>query len=375
MFLSLSSCFDYPPDDDSVCNSNQRCRLPQDCPQAVKDFKEKKIQPQICNFLTRSLSVCCDQSVKSIKNLPADPVSLTCGKKNSKKVFKFQLGERQGNLAELLDDPPVNLPKSFLNEALVVGGNEVNENAYPWMAALGSRTKDQTDGGIRWFCGGSLISSHFILTAAHCIQKPGSELSLDVVRLGAHNLGESAFELVDDYVPKQVIIHPQFDNTGSFPEHDIAIIVLQTEASGVEIRKEVSPVCLPAPNTQLPPGSSVLVAGWGATSEGGLEADRLQEVTVEVTGQSRCRTVYKQLVGAEIGEDILCAGLGEGGKDACQGDSGGPLVSEQGDGTYHLVGVVAAGIGCARRNVPGIYAKVSHHMGWIEEVRSRLEPV
>ena len=84
---------------------------------------------------------------------------------------------------------------------------------------------------------------------------------------------------------------------------------------------------------------------------------------VEVTGQMRCRTAYKQLVGAEIGEDILCAGVEEGGKDACQRDSGGPLVSEQGDGTFPLVGVVSAGLGCARRNVPGLYTDVSKYTG------------
>ena len=208
-----------------------------------------------------------------------------------------------------------------------------------------------------------------------------------MVRLGAHNLGESEIEDVDDYVPKQVLVHPEYKGNTSFPVHDIAAIVLQTEGrgtlqthvgfscyiaitdSGVRMRKEVSPVCLPAPNSQVPAGSPVLVAGWGAISEGGLEADRLQEVTVEVTGHMRCRTAYKQLVGADIGGDILCAGLEEGGKDACQGDSGGPLVSEQGDGTFRLVGVVSAGLGCARRNVPGLYADVSKHMDWIEAVQ------
>jgi len=360
--LSFCLCFDFPTDS-SECSSSQQCKLPQDCPQVVKDFKEKKIQPTICNFQARSLSVCCDNSIKStkpVKTLPADPVSLTCGKKNVKTVFQFQLGPRQGDLSAILDERPVNLPKSFLEES-VVGGNEVEENSYPWMAALGSRALN--NGGVRWFCGGSLISKNMILTAAHCVQNSG--LSLDMVRLGAHNLGESAFEDVDDYTPKQVIVHPDYKDNGSFPEHDIAVIVLQTKDSGVRMRKEVSPVCLPSPNTQIPAGSPVLVAGWGATSEGGLGADRLQEVTVEVTGSLRCRTAYKQLVGADIGDDILCAGLEEGGKDACQGDSGGPLVSEQG-GSFHLVGVVSAGLGCARRNVPGLYADVARHVDWIQ---------
>ena len=88
---------------------------------------------------------------------------------------------------------------------------------------------------------------------------------------------------------------------------------------------------------------------------------------MELTNHTRCRTVYQQLVGEEVGEDILCAGVEDGGKDACQGDSGGPLVSEQG-GVYHLVGVVSAGLGCARRNVPGLYADVARHMDWIDGV-------
>jgi len=187
------------------------------------------------------------------------------------------------------------------------------------------------------------------------------------VRLGAHNLGESEFEDVDDYVPQQVFVHPNYTQ-GNFPEHDIAIVVLQTEAGGVKMRKEVSPVCLPEPGSRPQPGSSVLISGWGATSEGGIQADRLQETTVKVTEPSRCRSIYRDLASAELGEDILCAGLQEGGKDACQGDSGGPLVQEREDGSFKLVGVVSAGIGCARRDIPGLYADVESHLSWINSV-------
>jgi len=49
------------------------------------------------------------------------------------------------------------------------------------------------------------------------------------VRLGAHNLGESDHEEVDDYIPEQVILHPEYKDNTTFPTHDIAIIVLQTE--------------------------------------------------------------------------------------------------------------------------------------------------
>ena len=61
-----------------------------------------------------------------------------------------------------------------------------------------------------------------------------------------------------------------------------------------------------------------MVAGWGATMEGGITADRLQEVEVEVTEAAHCRQVYRQSLGVELPDSILCAGLEEGGKDACQ---------------------------------------------------------
>jgi hypothetical protein len=47
-----------------------------------------------------------------------------------------------------------------------------------------------------------------------------------------------------------------------------------------------------------------------------------------------------------------------------QGDSGGPLVRKI-DGSWTLVGIVSAGIGCGQPSQPGLYARVTKYTGWI----------
>ncbi|XP_026064529.1 serine protease 30-like [Carassius auratus] len=96
-------------------------------------------------------------------------------------------------------------------------------------------------------------------------------------------------------------------------------------------------------------------------SLGGVGA--LQEVLVPIINQSSCQSMYQilssDLVPVNILSDMICAGYMEGGKDSCQGDSGGPLVCPGGNGTWIQAGVVSFGLGCAQKNRPGIYSRVS----------------
>lgn len=86
----------------------------------------------------------------------------------------------------------------------------------------------------------------------------------------------------------------------------------------------------------------------------------MQRVSVPIVDQAKCEAAYKP---NKITPQMVCAGrLGEGGKDSCQGDSGGPLVN---NGKLH--GVVSWGRGCASRNYPGVYSRVTALRAWVRK--------
>merc|ERR1719384_1865070 len=98
--------------------------------------------------------------------------------------------------------------------------------------------------------------------------------------------------------------------------------------------------------------------------EGGSLARYLQEGVVTTLTNSQCtNTGYSS---SDIRPSMLCAQGSRNGNivDACQGDSGGPLTSGS-----TVFGATSWGEGCARRNYPGVYARVHHVRGWIDSFR------
>ncbi|VTJ61832.1 Hypothetical predicted protein [Marmota monax] len=101
---------------------------------------------------------------------------------------------------------------------------------------------------------------------------------------------------------------------------------------------------------------------------------RLQQVEVQVVENAVCEQQYHNASRHRhrdrriILDDMLCAG--SEGRSACYGDSGGPLVCKV-TGSWRLVGVVSWGIGCALRDIPGVYARVQSFMPWIQQQMRR----
>lgn len=73
------------------------------------------------------------------------------------------------------------------HEALIVHGNESKEGDWPWHASI---LHVEINQNIEFKCGGTLLNSNSILTAAHCIYENGRPIVPDrvIVQLGRFNL-------------------------------------------------------------------------------------------------------------------------------------------------------------------------------------------
>uniref|UniRef100_A0A6P4F8K6 Serine protease persephone n=1 Tax=Drosophila rhopaloa TaxID=1041015 RepID=A0A6P4F8K6_DRORH len=242
----------------------------------------------------------------------------------------------------------------------IVGGLPVDPGVYPHMAAIGYITF-----GTEYRCGGSLIASRFVLTAAHCVN-----INMPAfVRLGAVNI-EHPVQQYQDIPVRNVSIHPQYVG-GKY--NDIAILELFED---VVENDNVRPACLHTDPEDPPTQSKLFVAGWGVLNVTTRERSKiLLRARLDLVGLDQCNISYAEQPGSirvlkqGVIDSLLCAIDHKQMADACQGDSGGPLILEHNvqDGIYTIMGIISSGFGCATVT-PGLYTRVTSYLDFIEEI-------
>ncbi|XP_060548725.1 serine protease 27-like [Pantherophis guttatus] len=243
----------------------------------------------------------------------------------------------------------------FIPSSRIVGGSDAEVGSWPWQASIQILDSHH--------CGGTLIASRWVLTAAHCFVSL-SDPSLFAILLGSYNLSNPGPESVLVNV-KQIIMHSNY--TSLINGNDIALIELE---SPVNFTQRIQPACLPGSSIVFPPRLGCWVAGWGNIKPQVPlpEPELLQEVLLPLIDRATCEVLYSDFkepgMANAIKDDMMCAGYMEGGKDACQADSGGPLLCPW-NGDWVLAGVVSWGDVCAAPKRPGVYIRVSAHTSWI----------
>ncbi|XP_034941485.1 trypsin-7-like [Chelonus insularis] len=221
----------------------------------------------------------------------------------------------------------------------IIGGIIIPIRWRPFMVSLHSESE--------FICGGTILSSVWILTAYHCID-PDFYTTRYYVRAGSsyHDHGGSVHAVLG-----RKMYNPQLHKYG-IPIHDIILLRINPP---LEFSFKIKPAKLP--DSDFIP-SWLWVSGWGAT-ETKSTSDLLRTVRIRYIPYEICinsAPSYEVLLNRNY---HVC--YGDPGYDSCYGDSGGPL-----SGTTVIYGIVSFGNRCAID--PGVYARVFYYKDWIKEV-------
>ena len=238
----------------------------------------------------------------------------------------------------------------------IIGGEVAPSGKWPFQVALlYASTANNFDAQ---FCGGSLISSRHVMTAAHCVK--GMRASRLHILTGTQSLtrGGTRRSVIS------INVHPKYKARTS--DYDIAVVTLKNAVSGI---RPVGMLPRLRENAWASPGTTAYVLGWGDTKKGGGTSfpAALHQVQLPLVSRTVCNRPISY--DGQVTNRMICAGLQTGGKDSCQGDSGGPLIVKDGRGRWRIqAGIVSWGEGCALKNLYGVYSRVAILGSWAKSI-------
>lgn len=235
----------------------------------------------------------------------------------------------------------------------IVGGELARLNQFPYQVGL----RIVSDNYGSSICGASLISTSWVLSAAHCTYIYDAQVNM---RIGSNRFSDGGILQVATHIFNHPSYRPATAN------HDVSLLRVP---SPVTVSAAVRPVRLPASSQVSDPmvGQRPIVSGWGAVTHGGSAQETLRYATVRVITNAECRQTFPD---STVIDSVMCT-VGDSNQSFCAGDSGGPLVLNEG-GIPTQVGIVSfnapAWRGGCSVGLPSGYMRTASQLTWIRQM-------
>uniref|UniRef100_A0A0A1XMJ9 Serine protease snake n=1 Tax=Zeugodacus cucurbitae TaxID=28588 RepID=A0A0A1XMJ9_ZEUCU len=247
-------------------------------------------------------------------------------------------------------------------QKFITGGERAKLKEFPPAALLGNFNPTTND--TTWFCGGTLISERFVLTASHC----GNGDSINVVRLGDVDFSTTKDDVgVQQFSVSRAIPHMRYNRTKYY---DIMLLELN---GTVTFTDYVQPACILTPNFMAYNQDQYWAVGWGYTGELAEMSPQLRRVLLEKMDNDNCTQISNIIHDLQRGlRDRVQFCLHGNSTDTCKGDSGGPILIKfphylESRCLYMVAGVVSLGQQvCGEQDIPSININVTAFADFIQ---------